>query len=308
VDYYELHKMAKNQSTYTYNPNPPPLPFLKNVFAGGVAGVIEILCMYPLDVVKTRLQLQQTRVGGTVIHYTGMFDCFRKIVQQEGALNLYRGILAPICAEAPKRAVKFSTNESYKQILSTLGLPNNETKMLMSGLLAGLTEAVVNCPFELIKVRMQAKGSKYLNTGNAAVSIIREEGVQAIYKGFSAHCWRNGVWNSLYFALIYSMKRRLLPKPTSKNQELGINFIAGVCSSTLATTCATPFDCVKSRMQNVATGETRRAVWSTLGFIYREEGGLPACFKGLTPRLLRLAPGGGIMLVAFELVTSWMGH
>jgi len=212
--------------------------------------------------------------------------------------------------EAPKRAVKFSTNESYKQILSTLGLPNNETKMLMSGLLAGLTEAVVNCPFELIKVRMQAKGSKYLNTGIAAVSIIKEEGVQALYKGFSAHCWRNGVWDSIYFVLIYSLKRRVLPKPNSKNQELGINFIAGVGASTVATTLATPFDCVKSRMQSlVATGEvtSMRSVWGTLGMIYKEEGGLPACFKGLTPRLLRLAPGGGIMLVAFEAIAGWLG-
>jgi len=35
---------------YVYNPSPPPLPFYKNVFAGAIAGVAEILVMYPLDV------------------------------------------------------------------------------------------------------------------------------------------------------------------------------------------------------------------------------------------------------------------
>ena len=35
--------------------------------------------------------------------YNGMLDCFRKIVRNEGAKTLYRGINAPILMEAPKR-------------------------------------------------------------------------------------------------------------------------------------------------------------------------------------------------------------
>jgi len=223
--------------------------------------------------------------------------------------TLYRGIIAPICAEAPKRAVKFSTNESYKKLFTQLGMPHNESKMFMSGLFAGITEAVVNCPFEMVKVRMQAKGSNYTSTANAAHRILREEGVRALYQGFAAQTCRNGVWDSLYFALIFSIKTRVLPEPKSKSQELGRNFIAGVLASTVATTLATPFDCVKSRMQSVRLGdETRwKSVLGTLQIIYKEEGGLPACFKGLAPRLLRLAPGGGIMLVAFDFVSGLLG-
>lgn len=37
--------------------------------------------MYPLDVVKTRFQLQ---VKGTGEQYTGMIDCFQKIIKNEG--------------------------------------------------------------------------------------------------------------------------------------------------------------------------------------------------------------------------------
>jgi len=44
--------------------------------------------MYPLDVVKTRLQLQTTAVGkGAVASeevYVGVYDAFRKIIKQEG--------------------------------------------------------------------------------------------------------------------------------------------------------------------------------------------------------------------------------
>ena len=57
---------------------------------------------YPLDVVKTRIQLQH----GKVIDgegYNGVLDCFKKIIRNEGVLRLYRGITAPILMEVPKR-------------------------------------------------------------------------------------------------------------------------------------------------------------------------------------------------------------
>lgn len=80
---------------------PKPLPFHLQFVAGGIAGVSEIMVMYPLDgtwrtacwavvhgivydmiVVKTRFQIQ---VGtGGAEGYTSITDCFRKIIQQEG--------------------------------------------------------------------------------------------------------------------------------------------------------------------------------------------------------------------------------
>jgi solute carrier family 25 2-oxodicarboxylate transporter 21 len=57
---------------------------------------------YPLDVVKTRIQLQHgAAMDGQ--GYTGVLDCFKKIIRNEGATRLYRGITAPILMEVPKR-------------------------------------------------------------------------------------------------------------------------------------------------------------------------------------------------------------
>ncbi|KAG9807299.1 hypothetical protein KCU90_g25589, partial [Aureobasidium melanogenum] len=80
---------------------PKPLPFVYQFIAGAVAGVSEILVMYPLDVVKTRIQLQSSTATGEEA-YNSMIDCFRKIVRNEGFSRLYRGIEAPILMEAPK--------------------------------------------------------------------------------------------------------------------------------------------------------------------------------------------------------------
>jgi Mitochondrial carrier protein len=63
------------------------LPFRYQFAAGAIAGVTEILVMYPLDVVKTRFQLQ---VKGTGEQYSSMLDCVQRIIKNEGyVLSLY---------------------------------------------------------------------------------------------------------------------------------------------------------------------------------------------------------------------------
>jgi len=59
----------------------PALPFQYQFAAGAIAGVTEILVMYPLDVVKTRFQLQVKGVGE---QYSSMLDCVQKIIKKEG--------------------------------------------------------------------------------------------------------------------------------------------------------------------------------------------------------------------------------
>jgi len=68
------------------------LSFSKQIIAGGGAGLIEILCMYPLDLAKTRNQLEKGRGK-----YSSIASTFSTIVREEGFTTLYRGIISPIC-------------------------------------------------------------------------------------------------------------------------------------------------------------------------------------------------------------------
>lgn len=284
------------------------LSFPEYIIAGGVAGTAEILAMYPLDVVKTRLQLQTSTIGRTLATneevYVGVYDAFRKIIKQEGFSKLYRGIASPIIAEAPKRAVKFATNEEYKKLFTMLSGGQLQTyHHMLSGALAGMTEAFVNCPFEVIKVRMQAKENLgvYKSTLDAAQATIKNEGLLCLYRGLEPLLWRNGIWNGAYFGSIGYIKSQI-PKPDTQGGETLRNFFAGIIGGTFATTLNTPFDVVKSRMQNTQARGVGNWTLPSLALMYREEG-FRALYRGYVPRILRLGPGGGIMLVAFEYVT-----
>ncbi|THG03829.1 hypothetical protein TEA_017282 [Camellia sinensis var. sinensis] len=63
--------------------------FKTMLIAGGLAGVTSWIGCYPLDVIKTRLQAQSQSSSPK---YTGIVDCFRKCVREEGYHVLWRGL------------------------------------------------------------------------------------------------------------------------------------------------------------------------------------------------------------------------
>lgn len=258
--------------------------------------------MYPLDVVKTRMQLQVTGPDGTVA-YKNMFDCLTKIIKQEGFSRLYRGISAPILMEAPKRATKFAANDEWGRFYKSLFGVDKMTQPLsvLTGATAGATESFVVVPFELIKIRLQDKTSKYAGMSDVIRTIIRQEGLLALYNGLEATLWRHIVWNAGYFGVIFKV-RDMMPLAHNKSQQIRNDLISGTIGGTVGTVLNTPFDVVKSRIQNTTRvfGVIPKYNWTlpSVALVYKEEG-FGALYKGFFPKVLRLGPGGGILLVVF---------
>ncbi|MEE6491860.1 hypothetical protein FKM82_016402 [Ascaphus truei] len=226
----------------------------QQVLAGGSAGLVEICLMHPLDVVKTRFQIQRNKSDPS--SYKSLGDCFRKIYRSERLLGFYKGILPPILAETPKRAVKFFTFEQYKKLLIPLSLPPAWV-FAIAGLGSGLTEAIVVNPFEVVKVGLQANRDAYAK--DATLEFLRK-------------C------------------------------------IIGLASGTLASVINIPFDVAKSRIQGPQPepGVIKyRSCWKTMVTVYKEEG-FQALYKGLLPKIMRLGPGGAVMLLVYEYSYDWL--
>uniref|UniRef100_A0A3Q3G024 Mitochondrial 2-oxodicarboxylate carrier n=1 Tax=Kryptolebias marmoratus TaxID=37003 RepID=A0A3Q3G024_KRYMA len=259
------------------------------IIAGGSAGLVEICLMHPLDVIKTRFQIQ--RGAGDPTSYKSLGDCFRTIFRKEGIFGFYKGILPPILAETPKRAVKFFTFEQYKKLLGLTPLSPG-LALSAAGLGSGLTEAVVVNPFEVVKVSLQANRDSFKEVQPSAFAqarhIIKSDGfgLRGLNKGLTSTLGRHGVFNMIYFGFYFNVKDAI-PSSSDPTLEFLRKFTVGLLSGTIASCVNIPFDVAKSRIQGPqpVPGEIKyRTCFQTIALVYR----------------------GAVMLLVYEYVSGWL--
>lgn len=295
--------------------SPKPKSMLREashqIIAGGSAGLVEICLMHPLDVVKTRFQIQRGSSDPTA--YKSLADCFKTIFRNEGIFGFYKGILPPIVAETPKRAVKFFCFEQYKKLLGLTPLSPG-VALTVAGLGSGLTEAVVVNPFEVVKVSLQANRDAFKEQPSSfaqARKIMKAGGfgLNGLNRGLTSTLGRHGIFNMIYFGFYFNVKDAI---PASKDPTLEFlrKFTIGLVSGTISSCVNIPWDVAKSRIQGPqpVPGEIKyKTCIQTMVLVYREEGYL-ALYKGLVPKIMRLGPGGAVMLLVYEYVSGWLNR
>jgi solute carrier family 25 2-oxodicarboxylate transporter 21 len=179
----------------------------------------------------------------------------------------------------------------------------NQSLSILTGASAGATEAFVVVPFELVKIRLQdkAQAHKYNGMIDVVRKVVAQEGVLTLYQGLESTMWRHILWNAGYFGCIYQV-RELLPAAKDKKGQIVNDIISGSVGGTVGTILNTPMDVVKSRIQNytkvAGVAPKYNYAFPALGIVMKEEG-FAALYKGFLPKVLRLGPGGGILLVVF---------
>lgn len=81
-----------------------------NFGLGSLAGAFGAFMVYPIDLVKTRLQNQRGAQPGQRL-YKNSIDCFQKVVRNEGFRGLYSGVLPQLVGVAPEKAIKLTVND-----------------------------------------------------------------------------------------------------------------------------------------------------------------------------------------------------
>ncbi len=67
--------------------------------------------VYPIDLVKTRMQNQRSKSYVGEVMYKNSVDCFRKVIRHEGLLGLYKGLTVQLIGVAPEKAIKLTVND-----------------------------------------------------------------------------------------------------------------------------------------------------------------------------------------------------
>ena len=81
-----------------------------NFGLGSIAGAFGAFMVYPIDLVKTRLQNQRGAQPGQRL-YKNSIDCFQKVIRNEGFRGLYSGVLPQLVGVAPEKAIKLTVND-----------------------------------------------------------------------------------------------------------------------------------------------------------------------------------------------------
>jgi len=189
-------------------------PLYKRLICGSLCGIVGSLFANPTELIKCRLQCAGATATGHSYQYGGAVDAFRKIIRSEGVLGLWNGAGVFAMRNALGSAANLSTFSALKANI----LHYHEDSIMvdtMSGLGSGFVTSCVMCPLDMIKTRIQnqptdpvtGRGLLYRSTSDAIVKVVRNEGIFALWKGFSSLFVRTGPHYVLTFAIYGFLQR-----------------------------------------------------------------------------------------------------
>ncbi|KAF4094285.1 hypothetical protein AMELA_G00011780 [Ameiurus melas] len=283
---------------------------------GGVAGLVGVTCVFPIDLAKTRLQNQQ---GARV--YSGMLDCLTKTIRTEGYFGMYRGAAVNLTLVTPEKAIKLAANDIFRQRLSKDGkLPL--WGEILAGCGAGTCQVVVTTPMEMLKIQLQdagrlaaqrpvsasapASSPSLASSHDTAVrrsataitlKLLRTQGIRGLYKGTGATLLRDVPFSMIYFPLFAKFNAVGRSGDLAHERAPFLqSFASGCGAGSVAAVAVTPLDVIKTRLQTLQKGEgedSYRGIIDCTRRILNREG--PSAFlKGATCRALVIAPLFGI--------------
>jgi len=170
--------------------------FASNLASGGAAGACSLCFVYPLDYARTRLA---SDVGSGKKTFNGLGDVLVKTAKgPSGALSLYNGFGVSVAGIIPYRGVQFGLNDTIKGLnpfdkeVSFIGIASKWAGAQFSVIASGF----VTYPFDTVRRRLQMESEKkveermYKGAAHCLQKIIKDEGVNALFKGAGANVLR----------------------------------------------------------------------------------------------------------------------
>ncbi|XP_043483190.1 calcium-binding mitochondrial carrier protein Aralar1 isoform X4 [Leptopilina heterotoma] len=268
---------------------------------GSIGGAVGATAVYPIDLVKTRMQNQRTGSFIGELMYRNSFDCCKKVIRHEGFFGLYRGLVPQLMGVAPEKAIKLTVNDFCRDKFSDKNGNIPLMGEIVSGACAGGSQVIFTNPLEIVKIRLQVAGEIMGGQKVRAWAVVKELGLFGLYKGARACFLRDVPFSAIYFPMYAHTKARMADEG-GYNTPLSL-LISGAIAGVPAAALVTPADVIKTRLQVVARkGQTTyNGLMDCTRKIYREEGAR-AFWKGATARVFRSSPQFGVTLFTYELL------
>lgn len=280
--------------------------------AGSTGAVIANALVYPLDIVKTRLQVQVKPKPGDALrdprddpHYTGTLHAITSILEQEGLSGLYSGMAGSLIGVASTNFAYFywysTVRTLYLSKVQTGGKATSTAVELSLGAVAGALAQMFTIPIAVVTTRQQTqpKGEKKGMLATAKEVIDSEDGYSGLWRGFKASLVL--VVNP---AITYGAYQRLrdVLYPGKVNLRAHEAFLLGAMSKALATIATQPLIVAKVGLQSrpppSRNGKPFKSFIEVMKYIIQHEGPT-GLFKGIGPQILK-----GLLVQGFLMMTK----
>jgi len=250
-----------------------------DTFTGGITGAIEISITYPTEYVKTVMQLNHSMAK------KGVVGVFKHTYNTNGFFALYKGYSALLLFSVPKNYVRFSGFTYAKNNLFT---KQERLHTLACGLFAGAAESTfVVTPQETLKTKLvhdkMQENHKYKNLFHGIYTIVKENGLGGMYKGYTATLIKQSSNQGIRF-LVFNDTTRVLQKYS--DHKATCDFFAGGFAGFCSTMANNPVDVIKTKMQGIHAHEYNGFL--DCGNKILHESGPMGFYHGVVPRLCRV--------------------
>ncbi|XP_058657707.1 mitochondrial uncoupling protein 4 isoform X2 [Ammospiza caudacuta] len=186
-------------------PLPERWPRASKFALSACAAAVAELVTFPLDLTKTRLQVQGEAAAGPAVPYRGMLRTAAGIAQEEGVWKLWQGATPAVYRHIVYTGVRMVTYEHLRD--SVLGRAEGESfplwKAVVGGVCAGAIGQFFASPTDLVKVQMQMEGKRKLEgkplrfrgVHHAFLKILSEGGVRGLWAGWVPNVQRAALVN-----------------------------------------------------------------------------------------------------------------
>ncbi|EXJ55457.1 hypothetical protein A1O7_08384 [Cladophialophora yegresii CBS 114405] len=264
-----------------------------NAVAGTAGGVVSVLLGQPFDLIRVRLQTQNS---------SNAFRVVSNIFRNEGPLAFYKGALLPFLGVGAAVGIQFSVFHSAKHAIERLkdqstqsdgrNLPNLD--FYLAGGVAGIANSIVSGPVEHIRIRLQMQptgtGRLYSGPWDCMRKISATAGIRGIFKGQNIAVLREFQAYGCYFVTFEACMQMLAKAREKRREDLPTWSVAscGAFAGMAFWLGSYPLDVIKTRVQNDGFGPDRqyKNAWAAIVQTWKR-GKLPAFFRGLGPTLLR---------------------
>ncbi|XP_038215239.1 solute carrier family 25 member 35-like [Zerene cesonia] len=286
-----------------------------DLLMGGTSAMFATVFTNPIEVVKTRLQLQGELAskGKHAVFYKNVPHALYVIARTEGAVALQSGLPAMLGFQFFLNTFRLGVYRiSERRGLTTV---EGRTSLVRGAVAAGVGGAlgsIAGTPFFLVKTRLQAQaagaiavGHQHTHSGtwNALSDIFRKEGFKGLFRGVGPQIPRGAVGSSSQMVSFAYAKEWLRDKDLCRSPLL-LSFMGANLGGIVMTLCLNPFDVMATRLSNQPVDSQNR------GKLYRgmadcfikmlKSEGASAFYKGVGANYLRLGPHTVLLLVCWD--------